>query len=211
MTLAYVSRSILLVHQFIDQTLREVCSDQDVRREIWNDHLLEELQKAYSRAMDHARFLLSVERQGRPYTLNHYFNDNLQQSQSGRWVAAMKTLGDVDDNGTYLTWKQLRNISANKANSEQVREYIHDVLKSYYKVARKRFVDVVFQQAVDHHLLIGDKSPLRIFTSDFVMGLSEDQLDMIAGESASVKAQRVKLERDIGDFEEAMKVLKGSK
>ncbi|KAI0132578.1 interferon-induced GTP-binding protein Mx1 [Xylariales sp. AK1849] len=212
MALDYVSQSILVVHHFIRRTLCTVCPDEHVRQELWNDHLLEALRKAYSRAMDHTRFLLTIERQGRPYTLNHYFNDNLQKARSDRLSAALEQLGQrTGEEGIHLSQKQLYNISISMANSDHVREDIHDVLKSYYKVSRKRFVDVVFQQAVDHFLLIGGESPLYIFTSGLVLGLNDEQLEMIAGESASVKAQRVKLDRDIANFGEAWKVLKGSK
>lgn len=59
-------------------------------------------------------------------------------------------------------------------------------------------------------LLIGEPSPLRIFQSDFVMRLSEDELEMIAGEDALVRSQRERLEVDIGNYEAATKVLRGS-
>ena len=97
----------------------------------------------------------------------------------------------------------------NKANSEQVREELHDVLKSYYKVSRKRFVDVVYQQAINYFLLRGRDSPLQIFTIDMVSKLSADQLDMIAGEDAPVKECREKLDREIENYQKALKGLKG--
>jgi hypothetical protein len=34
--------------------------------------------------MSHARFLLAIERGGRPTTFNHYFNANLQKKRSER-------------------------------------------------------------------------------------------------------------------------------
>ena len=43
-----------------------------------------------------------------------------------------------------------------------------------------------------------------------VLGLNSDQLDMIAGEDAPVKEIRAKLDRDIENFSQALKVLKGS-
>lgn len=231
-----------MVHHFIAEVIKEICPDPKVLEQLWDNFLLEELQKSYKRAMDQAKWLLEIEREGNPLTQNHYFNDNLQKDQHERLIAGMKKLwkstaeenatnndpfygsrykADDDDededededkkDGVYLTWSQICSCtSVNKANSEHVREYMHDVLKSYYKVSRKRFVDVVCQQAVNHFLLRGPSSPLKIFTTDMVLGLNADQLDMIASEDAPVKDRRDKLGLEIENVEEALKVLKGS-
>ncbi|KAI1763735.1 P-loop containing nucleoside triphosphate hydrolase protein [Hypoxylon sp. FL1150] len=224
-TLSFVSGVIVAVHRFIDEAIREICPDSRVRDELWNGLLLEELQKSYRRALNHTRFLLEIEREGVPLTLNHYFSDNLQKDQSSRLVAAMEELGaastepvkDEEGNdtgesqsGIFLTMAQLKNLSLNMGNTDYVREYMHDVLKSYYKVSRKRFVDVVCQQAVMHYLLHGESSPLNIFSTQMVLSLNDDQLDMIAAEDAPVKVRREKLGRDIKSFQDALKVLKGS-
>ncbi|RYP10249.1 hypothetical protein DL764_000741 [Monosporascus ibericus] len=217
-TLTFVGQVILMVHHFIVETINEVCPDTRVREQLWESFLLEELQRSYTRALDHTRFLLDIEREGTPLTLNHYFNDSLQTGQGKRLVQALKNLAvdepqeesDKGRDGVFLLWSQLKNLSVNKANSEHVREYMHDVLKSYYKVSRKRFVDVVVQQAVGHFLLRGPDSPLRIFTTDMVLGLNDEQLEMIAAEDAPVRLYREKLDHDIEKFEGALKVLKGS-
>ncbi|OTB03355.1 hypothetical protein M426DRAFT_321924 [Hypoxylon sp. CI-4A] len=223
-TLSYMKGVIWNVHHFISEIVTEICPDTRVRDELWNGFLLEELQASYRRAMDHAKFLLELEREGVPLTLNHYFNDGLQKAQSGRLVEAMKGLGIAKsfeshdgygnvvghEQGIFLSEASLNGLSFNMSNAENVRDYMHDVLKSYYKVARKRFVDVVCQQAVNHHLLQGKGSPLKIFSTQMVLDLNEDQLDMIAAEDAPVKLRREKLEREKKGFEEALKVLKGS-
>src|SRR3712207_8113944 len=56
-------------------------------------------------------------------------------------------------------------------------------LHSYYKVARKRFVDTVCMQATDYHLLTGPTSPLRVFSPSLISNLTTEQLDIIAGRS----------------------------
>ncbi|XXG99120.1 Vacuolar protein sorting-associated protein 17 [Hypoxylon texense] len=224
-TLSFVGGVIVAVHRFIVEAIREICPDSRVRDELWDGYLLEELQVSYRRAMDHAKFLLEIEREGVPLTLDHYFNENLQKAQSGRLVTAIEQQGTTTtvpvkdprgyDTGTslsgiFLSRTQLNNLSFNMGNPEQVRTHMHDVLKSYYKVSRKRFVDVVCQQAINYYLLQGAGSPLKIFSTQMVLSLSEDQLDMIAAEDAPVKLGREKLGRDIKNFEEALKVLKGS-
>lgn len=225
-TLDYVNRVIWIVHHFIVEAIKETCPDKRVREELWNGHLLDELQDAYRKAIDHVMFLLEIERDGPPLTLNHYFNDTLQKAQSGRLVDALRQLGSEKmvtitdgtklgntsrtEKGIFLSDVQMNNLSFNMANSEHVQEYMHDILKSYYKVSRKRFVDVVCQQVVNHYLLQGKCSPLKIFNTEMVLNLTEEQLDMIAAEDTPVKRRREKLGRDITNFQEALKVLKGS-
>jgi hypothetical protein len=46
------------------------------------------------------------------------------------------------------------------SNDDHTIQDLHNTLKPYYKVARKRFVDAVCLQAVDHFLLRGEASLL---------------------------------------------------
>jgi hypothetical protein len=57
---------------------------------------------------------------------------------------------------------------------------IHDILDSYYKVAQKRFVDTVCIQTTNYHLVTRPDTPLRVFSSKFVVDLKPEQLEMIA-------------------------------
>ncbi|GAP82619.2 putative interferon-induced GTP-binding protein Mx2 [Rosellinia necatrix] len=218
-TLEYMSVIIYHVHRFTSEMVKSVCPDPRVYEELWNGYLLEELMNSYRSAMDRARFLLEIEREGSPLTLNPWFTNKLQENQGDRLVEQITKLGvreppsrsKLTSNYLYIDPARLRNLSTNKANSAHVREYMHDILSSYYELARERFVDVVYQQAVNHCLLFGKGSPLKIFNTEMVLGLNEDQLDMIAAEDAPVKQRREKLYRDIKNFEEALKVLKGTR
>ncbi|KAK4981722.1 hypothetical protein LTR66_009763 [Elasticomyces elasticus] len=67
-----------MAHVFISDLLQLVCPDQRVREELMSV-LVEELSTKYHGARDHVRFLLWVERNGTPTTLNHYFSDNLEE------------------------------------------------------------------------------------------------------------------------------------
>ncbi len=84
---------------------------------------------------------------------------------------------------------------------------LHDTLKSYYKVARKRFVDVVCMQAVDHHLITGPAAPVKLFSPAFVIGLKDDELERIAGEDASTKRKREELRREFENLTNGKKIL----
>ena len=93
------------------------------------------------------------------------------------------------------------------SNTEQTARDLHDILKSYYKVARKRFVDVVMMQAVDYYLINGPEAPLKLFSPRFVSALTADQLERIAGEDVSTKRKREELKREIENLTNGKKIL----
>ena len=209
--LSHVSSAIAIVHEFLVSLLVQVFPEESVRQELWDTVLVEELQAAYERTMDHARWLLELEREGQPMTYNHYFSSNMESNKMSRMETLLKSMVSPNNLGQeVVTLSQLRTVrTPSKSNAEQVREEIHDTLKSYYKVSRKRFVDVVCQQAIDHFLLNGKRSPLRILSPRRVAELTEDQLEMIAGEDMATKRLRTVTADEIGRLEAAMKVLRG--
>lgn len=93
------------------------------------------------------------------------------------------------------------------SNDEHVIEEIHDILKSYYKVSRKTFVDNVCKQATNHFLLHSGNGPLRLFSPTFVNRLSNVELEEIAGEAPPLRRSRVQLKREVVSLREAMKIL----
>jgi len=120
---------------------------------------------------------------------------------------------DIDDhnnNGTTYKAVRLDDIASNypMSNTEHTVLEIHDILRSYYKVARKRFVDNLCMQAADFHLVTGPDSPLKLFSPRFVSELSEEQLEDIAGEDAALKRRRAALNKAIKNLEEGKKILR---
>ena len=146
-------------------------------------------------------------------TFNHYFNSNLQKKRSERVTESLKAMAVTINNGftndgKYVPVGKIDKHAVDKDNKQQTCEDILDTLVSYYKVSRKRFVDVICQQVVSHLLLEGDQSPLKILSSDLVMSLSDKQLEAIAGEDAESKSQRQVLKREINSLQAASKVLR---
>ena len=93
------------------------------------------------------------------------------------------------------------------SNLKQTVEDIHDILKSYYKVARKRFVDNICMQAADFHLITGPEAPMNIFSPSWVYSLSNEKLEQVAGEDLSVRTKRHRLQKQTKDLEAGRKVL----
>ncbi|KAK1708349.1 P-loop containing nucleoside triphosphate hydrolase protein [Colletotrichum lupini] len=260
LVLKHVSQVIVVIHKFIRITLQRKCEGDSNTFEMLHDHLLlPKLRAAYQRALDHAQFLLEVELSGQPYTMNHYFDSNLQVSQATRLQQAINkaigpesvrnvdgatarnpstnaspasgenTLGANNNNGSpfdftsqqedgssgaagwWVPKSMLSKLTTDRSNAEQVREDIHDALRSYYMVARRRFVDVVLQQVIFHFLLDSKTSPLKIFTPDLVMSLDDTQLKMIAGESAATRDKRKVLTQNILNMKLALQELENTK
>lgn len=78
-TLGYISDVISMIHQFILDGLKHVCTDERVEETILATLVDEGLLSRYTKAMDQARFLLSVERSGTPMTLNSHFSNNVEK------------------------------------------------------------------------------------------------------------------------------------
>ena len=62
-----------------------------------------------------------------------------------------------------------------KRNVEHTKEKLHEILWSYYKVARKRFADNVYHQAISHYLLTGPLIPLVVFSQEWAIKLKAEQ------------------------------------
>ncbi|SMY28870.1 unnamed protein product [Zymoseptoria tritici ST99CH_1A5] len=217
-TRGFLSDIIVMVHRFITAALGVVCRDQDIRVALENT-LSEDLMKRYLAAIENAKFLLKVESCDTPTTLNHYFNDNLQKSRQGKIMAGMKrkasqitSFGQPSGFGSNMDeavvqMKDLESHVKNMSNDEHVINDIHDILKSYYKVSRKTFVDNICKQAASHYLLHCETSPLALFSPVWVSELSATELEEIAGEAPGLKRMRIQLAKEVDSLREAMKIL----
>lgn len=94
-----------------------------------------------------------------------------------------------------------------QSNADHVIQEIHDILKSYYDLARTRFVDCIRMQVADHFLVTGSNTPLTFFSPTFVADLTPEQLEEVAGEEVAVKRRRAQLEKQIKQLEEGRKIL----
>jgi hypothetical protein len=212
--LAHVSNAVLIVHHFIMDAIEEACPDPLVREPLWS-LLLEGLIPCYRRAVDHANFLLSVELNGPAVTCNPAFQTSMEGSRQARLTQAAKEhMVDVPKGvkgvleGRYVNVNDLAKCTDANATSEVVLR-IHDVTKSYYEVARTRFIDSICAHAVDHFLLSAENGPLQVFNSEFVTNMTDEDLDAVAGEDAVSRNQRVLLKKQIEMLEKAVKILRG--
>lgn len=213
----YLSQVILLVHRFILEALEVVCADTQTLKSIASA-ILSDLCAKYEDAMNQVTFLADVERQLKPYTLNHYFNHNQQRAHASRMKETLRSKARVEawdvygnklqDSNLVLNLDDVEDAVTNKSNATHAKETIHDHLQAYYRVAHKRFVDNVFSQAVDYKLLSGPESPLSLFSENWVLGLDKEELLSVAGESRRTRERREKLTKEVVDFQDAMDILR---
>ena len=93
------------------------------------------------------------------------------------------------------------------SNDDHAIQDLHDILQSYYKVARKRFVDCIRMQGADYHLTTGPRTPLTLFSSAFVAEMTLTQLEEVAREDLTVKRKRTQLERELKNLEDGKRIL----
>lgn len=213
MTQLYMSRVIVATHRFISAALRSVCPDEQTHSRLWLA-ILDCLVKRYQIAIDQANLLVKVEQHKQPYTLNRQFSVVLSKARGHRMadLLAAKARNDTKQYGNVQRMISLTDVEEfvqAKDNITDLQETIHDILYSYYTLALDRFIDNVFQLAVDHYLLQGPSSPLKVFTQDWIIDLEPPELEQIAGESKATKKRRAKLTRKIEDFSRGLKILRG--
>ncbi|KAJ4855284.1 dynamin family domain-containing protein [Trichoderma breve] len=211
-TKIYMRRIIIALHRFIAAALRSVCSEEQVRSKVWTA-ILESLKEGYKKAVDQAILLVEVEQRKQPYTLNKQFAQALSKARGYRVAETLRPKARKDTKqfgGTQfvINLDDIAKAVEVKSNVEQLQEEIHDILHAYYSLAADRFIDNVFQLAVDYCLLRCPSSPLKVFTQVWVIDLEAEQLEQIVGETRSAKRRRQGYVKKIADLTNALKILR---
>lgn len=150
----YVTKVITLVYHFCNIILTRLCLEERVMTALWA-LLLDELIQRYRKLVEYVQFILQTKRSGNFLTTNHYSSETVEKLRSERNVGPTEGYALDSSNASQR---------APLSNMEHTLRDIHDILKSYYKVARKRFVDNVCIRGTDCHLTTGPDTPLRIFS-----------------------------------------------
>ncbi|KGO54813.1 Dynamin [Penicillium expansum] len=202
----YISDIISVVHAFIRKALEVVSKDLQISSSIMS-LLMDDLIEKYQQAISTVDFLLRIEREGTPITFNHYFNDNLEKCRQKRLHSTMAKKSFKDcKHGEVVRLSDLAH-QHHMSNVDHTVQDIQDILDSYYKVARKRFVDNVCMQASDHYLVTGPEAPMKLFSPSWVNDLSNERLEEIVGEGRASKRRRLQLQKEIDDLEAGKAVL----
>lgn len=93
------------------------------------------------------------------------------------------------------------------SNKQQAVFDIHDILKVYYKVAIKRFIDNVVVQ-VSERYIVEKEGPVKMFLPDLIGGFDNHILTDLAGENFSTASQRNNLVSMAAQLKEALDIAK---
>lgn len=158
---SYIDSVIRVVHRFVCDLLQIVCGDKRVRSNLLS-LIMEDLIEGYRKAVERVKFILCVERSGTLLTTNHRFAAQLEQGRQERFKSAMETQAFEGPNkaGKVVRLDVMLRSSPIRNNRHAAQE-IHDILKSYYEIARDRFVDTVCKQGAEYHLLTGPERYLH--------------------------------------------------
>lgn len=109
--------------------------------------------------------------------------------------------------GTVVRLEHAQQPVRSMSNEQHVVQDIHDILKSYYKVCRKTFVDNICKQAVIYHLLEAADGPLALFSPIYVSQLSPEVLENLVGEAPALKRSRARLTKEVASLAKAVKIM----
>ncbi|KAI9679444.1 MAG: hypothetical protein M1817_005466 [Caeruleum heppii] len=209
LAMLYIRKVIHSVHQFCDELLGLLIIEEPVKAALW-DQLQEALLPRYQQMVSHVLFVLATERRGTLLTENDYFIQTLEKRRLDRLKKMLEAHAEEWHSGDKMLIKlDTLTLPAGMSNVDHTVRDIHDILEAYYKVAQKRFVDVVCTQGTDRHIVSGKDSPLRVFSPAYVLGLTDGQLETIAGEEESSVQRRKTLEKEIESLAKAKTVLLG--
>jgi len=212
--LNHVTKVIRKIHHFNYKVLQYCSNDDALCERLW-DKLLQPLLPSYEKALQQASFLVEIERHGNLMTTNHYFAENVRKAREARLKLQLEALNSWQTEGNLgktegageplLRLKDILGVVM--SNDDHTIQDLHDTLKSYYKVARKRFVDAVCLQAVGHFLVSGKTSPLWIFSPHFIGKMSDAELHQIAGDEDETIRRRNMLETELCSLKTGEKIL----
>jgi hypothetical protein len=204
----HVTKVIHKIHHFNHKVLQYCCNDDALCGQLW-DKLLQPLLPSYEKALQQVSFLIQIERHGNLMTMNHYFAENVRKAREARLKLRLEALQSwqTQDERSEPLLRLTDILGAVMSNNDHMIQDLHDTLKSYYKVARKRFVDAVCLQAIDHFLVSGKSSPLWIFSPHFIGEMSDTELHQIAGDKDETIRRRNTLETELDSLKAGEKIL----
>ena len=159
---------------------------------------IDELMSHHTKAAIDELDKLCADIDGPPMTYNHYYSDNVQNDRNNSTKRRVEEGMEAVTHGD--TWRR----SASPAEivaalqpkvvvgmGKQACSEARIGLRAYYKVACKTFVDNVCVQVIERHLL---RNLAKVFSPEFVAGISDEDLQRIAGEHEGTIAKRQNLQ-----------------
>ena len=197
------------VHDVIDcynkAVFKTLIAEREAQRSL-HLHLAYANKNAIAKSQFQLDGLIADER-GTVSTLNHYYAETLEKLRKDRVMARLQKMGVGDGEATPIKMKEILSATT-LSNEDQAVNDIHDILKSYYKVACKRFVDNGPNTNVERELIRSQKGLLRYFGPEHVGAMSDDELAFVAAETYSTSTSRADNTQKAERFRQALEMAK---
>lgn len=189
-----------IVKNFNDSLFIQTISDDRIRANIivYLESLISAGMKAAEEELER---ILQDEREGILLTFNKIFETTLNSARLARICARMVNSGVSTGSYTATTLAGYAHVSI----EDQAVYDIHDILKSFYKVAVERFTDNVVVQVIERHLL-GSDGPVKCFSVEHVGGLTDSEVADIAGDDLPLRTLRAEFKGRIQRLQQAMDI-----
>jgi len=191
------------INRFNDALMSETIRDVDIRTGI-AFCLDQQHKKSFKAARIQLQTILDDERTGILQTVNHYFADNLAAVRKQRVISRLGDAGLVDGMDQLIDLLEIT-AAAHLGNEDQAVNDIHDILKSFYKVAIKRFIDNVVVQVVERYYL-GLAGPVKLLSPEFIGAMSDSELQNIAAEDFTTSTTRTSLDTKIDRLQKVLNI-----
>jgi hypothetical protein len=159
-----------IVGSFNQTLMEDTVSEESLRAKI-GECMLHFHYAAHVAAADQPDQIVRDEIWGILQTINHYFADTVSKTQEDWILVRLKGLGPEDGRVQQVYWKAITSV-AHLSNEDQAVNDIHNVLKAYYQVAMKQFMNNVILQVVER-IYLGDAGPMKAISPKYIGSLSE--------------------------------------
>lgn len=206
---SHFSKTTKTVGVALKEAIEMACKGDDVvaqrvRAQVWQTENAAE-----------ARGLLQIHQRVEQITSRHLqtqnpiFEEQIRKARLARFTAALKryrsmTQNPINQNGNTTDEQvviDLRNVTAlfnqiHMSSAQNLEDDIHDILKSYYELALRDFIEYVNQHVVESYLR-DPEGPVLFFNPTYVSELSQQSVEELAAEDADVVAKRKGLQETL--------------
>ncbi|RVD80123.1 uncharacterized protein DFL_008030 [Arthrobotrys flagrans] len=204
----YFQQLRAIVTKFHNTIMDKTCSDEQVRQRLSSRHA-RRIGEIMETAAAELKAMIEAERTSILLTENPDFLQTVQSFRSGRLISILESVPEDDrPNKTPPPLTEIRNqvlrnvhtsINTNLPNSKIIT--IHDDLRAFYRIARRRIVDGIIVQVFERKVL---RQVLDLYDSKWVIGISDEELNGLAGEPQTTTQERLDLTQDLQTFKEAL-------
>ncbi|KAK6362559.1 hypothetical protein TWF730_000017 [Orbilia blumenaviensis] len=191
-----------IIRKFHVAVMGETCFDEHVRQKLSNKHS-EKIFEMMGDAEKELKEMIAAERTSILQTENPDFINNADAFDDGRLMTTLESVPDETPQGnktppppTEIRNRVLRNvrtaINANQKNSKIIN--IHDDLRAYYRIARRRIVDSIIIQIFERKIM---RKILDLYSPEWAGTLTDTELDSLANEPRKITQERQDLAQSL--------------